>query len=133
MSTVGIVVTSHGNIGYEMIRTVDNIVPHTMPFEIANFKENKSLQERQNKLREAIRKADHGSGVLILCDMAGATPCNVCRSFLTDGRVAMVTGYNLPMLIKLASLENTYGRPEELAHFIQKYGQRNITVEEKTA
>jgi len=68
-----------------------------------------------------------GEGVLILTDMFGGTPSNMGLSFLEEHRVEVVTGLNLPMLIKLATM--TDKRPlEELATFIKEYGQRNIRV-----
>jgi PTS system mannose-specific IIA component len=65
--------------------------------------------------------------VLVLTDMFGGTPSNVSLSFQKEHRVEVVTGANLPMLIKLATLSDD--RPlEELATFIKNYGQRNISV-----
>ena len=65
--------------------------------------------------------------MLILTDMFGGTPSNVALSFLDEHRVEVVTGLNLPMLIKLGSLRDD--KPlDELALFIKEYGQRNISV-----
>ena len=64
---------------------------------------------------------------MILTDMFGGTPSNMALSLLEEHRVEVVTGLNLPMLIKLATM--TENRPlEELATFIKEYGQRNIRV-----
>jgi PTS system mannose-specific IIA component len=63
----------------------------------------------------------------VLTDMFGGTPSNISLSFLADHKVEVVTGVNLPMLIKLATLSED--KPlEELASFIKSYGQRNISV-----
>ena len=75
----------------------------------------------------ALKAADQGEGVLVLTDMFGGTPSNMSLSFLGEHHVEVVTGLNLPMLIKLATL----GEPkslEELARFIKEYGRRNISV-----
>jgi PTS system mannose-specific IIA component len=65
--------------------------------------------------------------VLILTDMFGGTPSNIALSFLGEKRIEVVTGVNLPMLIKLATLRKTQPL-EELAAFIKGYGQRNISL-----
>ena len=82
-------------------------------------------------MRDAIAKsleaAEKGNGVLVLTDMFGGTPSNMSLSFLDEHHVEVVTGMNLPMLIKLATMRED--RPlEELASFIKEYGQRNISV-----
>jgi PTS system mannose-specific IIA component len=64
---------------------------------------------------------------LVLTDMFGGTPSNMSLSFLGEHEIEVVTGVNLPMLIKLATLREE--KPlEELARFIASYGQRNISV-----
>ena len=68
-----------------------------------------------------------GDGVLVLTDMFGGTPSNIALSFLDEHQVEVVTGLNLPMLIKLATLRETKSL-EDLAAFIKLYGQRNISV-----
>jgi PTS system mannose-specific IIA component len=68
---------------------------------------------------------DSGDGVLILTDMFGGTPSNISLSFLEDGRIELVSGVNLPMLIKITSYRE--GKTlDELARFITEYGQKNI-------
>jgi PTS system mannose-specific IIA component len=75
----------------------------------------------------ALKAADQGDGVLVLTDMFGGTPSNISLSFLDEHHVEVVTGCNLPMLIKLATLGDDQPL-EELSHFIKNYGQRNISV-----
>ena len=86
-----------------------------------------TVDEMRDAIAAAIRAADAGEGVLVLTDMFGGTPSNISLSFMEEHRVEVVTGLNLPMLIKLA----TFGEEkplEELAVFIKSYGQRNISV-----
>jgi PTS system mannose-specific IIA component len=85
---------------------------------------------RDEEIREkiiAIRKVDEGQGVLILTDMYGGTPSNISLSFLEERRVEVITGVNLPMLLKLATDKNEMGL-DQLAVFITDYGQRNINL-----
>ena len=74
-----------------------------------------------------IKAADSGDGVLVLTDMFGGTPSNISLSFLDEHQVEVVTGLNLPMLIKLATMAEPESL-EELAAFIKQYGRRNISV-----
>ena len=84
-------------------------------------------EEMRRAIADALAKVDQGEGVLVLTDMFGGTPSNIALSFLKERRVEVVTGMNLPMLIKLATLSEE--KPlEELAVFIKSYGQRNISV-----
>ena len=70
---------------------------------------------------------DTGEGALILTDMFGGTPSNISLSFLDEKRVEVISGVNLPMLIKLASFREGKSL-EELASFIKAYGQKNISI-----
>lgn len=81
----------------------------------------------RSKIASALKAADRGEGVLVLTDMFGGTPSNISLSFLDEQHVEVVTGLNLPMLIKLATFSEEKSL-EELATFIKKYGQRNISV-----
>ena len=81
----------------------------------------------REEIASCLREADEGEGVLVLTDMFGGTPSNLSLSFHDETHVEVVTGLNLPMLVKLATL--TEDRPlEELAATIREYGRRNISV-----
>ena len=86
-----------------------------------------SVEEIRNSIDQTLSAADEGQGVLVLTDMFGGTPSNISLSFLEDRRVEVVTGLNLPMLIKLAGLQGEKSL-EDLAAFIKDYGRRNISV-----
>ena len=84
-------------------------------------------EHQQDGLAKELEAADEGRGVLVLTDMFGGTPSNISLSFMKEHRVEVLTGVNLPMLIKLATLRDE--KPlDELATFIKSYGQRNISV-----
>jgi PTS system mannose-specific IIA component len=76
---------------------------------------------------EAVHQVDDGSGVLILCDMFGGTPSNVCLSAECGTPVEVVTGVNLPMLLKLATARASGAPVREAAAQIATYGQKHIT------
>jgi PTS system mannose-specific IIA component len=86
-----------------------------------------SVEEMRAAIAEAIDRVDEGAGVLILTDMFGGTPSNIALSFLGERKIEVVTGVNLPMLIKLATSRKEQPL-DELARFIKGYGQRNISL-----
>ncbi len=123
---IGTVVVTHGKIGEEMVRAVASIVKETGPLLGVSLEHHEDVDTMRRRIQEAIQQADQGRGVLLLSDMFGGTPSNLCLSFLESGKVEVVTGVNLPMLIKLASLEDQ-APLAETANFIKSYGQKNIT------
>jgi PTS system mannose-specific IIA component len=124
---VGVLIVSHYRLGEEMLQALRLIVPDSPRFQAVGIEPKQSVDEMRSAIADALAAADTGDGVLILTDMFGGTPSNISLSFLEERRVEVVTGINLPMLIKLATL--TEDKPiEELATFIKEYGQRNISV-----
>jgi PTS system mannose-specific IIA component len=124
---VGVVVVTHYRLGHEFLQALRLIVPDATGFEAVAIEPNQGVEEMRRSIAEALAKVDQGEGVLVLTDMFGGTPSNISLSFLEERRVEVVTGVNLPMLIKLATLHED--RPlEDLAVFIKRYGQRNISV-----
>ncbi|MGE5412907.1 MAG: PTS sugar transporter subunit IIA, partial [Syntrophomonadaceae bacterium] len=80
------------------------------------------------KIRRGLEQADEGDGVVILTDMFGGTPTNLTLPFLRKDRVEIVTGVNLPMVLKCAALQGS-GRPvTAVAHVAKDRGQRSIYV-----
>jgi PTS system mannose-specific IIA component len=124
---VGVVLVTHYGLGREFVNSLRQIVPSAPDFRTVAIDPDQSVDDMRNAIAKALAAADEGKGVLVLTDMFGGTPSNISLSFMKEHRVEVVTGVNLPMLIKLASL--TEEKPlEELAPFIKVYGQRNIKV-----
>ena len=84
-------------------------------------------EEMRAQIDKAIHEVDQGKGVLVLVDMFGGTPSNLSLSFLEEGRVEVVTGVNLPMLVKVAR-QKAGADIHELAELARDYGRRNISV-----
>jgi PTS system mannose-specific IIA component len=123
----GVVIVTHYRLGEEFLQALRLIVPDAPPVQAVSVDPKQSVDEMREAIAQALRRADTGDGVLVLTDMFGGTPSNISLSFLEEHRVEVVTGLNLPMLIKLATM--TEKKPlEELAAFIKEYGQRNIRV-----
>ena len=127
MSRVGVVIVTHYRLGEEFLQALRLIIPDAPPFAAVAVDPTQSVDDIRKAIASALAKTDAGEGVLVLTDMFGGTPSNMSLSFLDEHHVEVVTGINLPMLIKLATLSEE--KPlEELATFIKEYGQRNISV-----
>ena len=103
------------------------IVPDVREFHAISLDPAAKLEDMRTEILAGIRAADESDGVLILTDMFGGTPSNVALSFHEEHHVEVVTGMNLPMLVKLASVGADEGL-EGLATLLKEYGQRNISV-----
>ena len=123
----GVVIVTHYGLGQEFLHALRQIVPTAPDFRVVSIDPAQSLDEMRNAIAKELEAADEGKGVLVLTDMFGGTPSNISLSFMKEHRVEVLTGVNLPMLIKLATLRDE--KPlDELATFIKNYGQRNISV-----
>lgn len=124
---IGVVVVAHGNIGREMVTAVQRIMPEAKHITGVAVESDDPPESIRRTIAEAVEKVDAGDGVMILSDMFGGTPSNICLSFLEPSRIEVLSGFNLPMLVKLANL-----KPDadfrETVEFIQQYGQRNIVI-----
>jgi PTS system mannose-specific IIA component len=123
---VGIVLVTHGRIAEEMLAATQAIVgPVEAMWAVSS--DTDETGDVRDRIKTAIEATDSGDGVLLVTDMFGGTPANVALSFLGEKNVEVVTGANLPMILKLAT-----GRQDrkltDLAGFIREYGQKNISV-----
>ncbi len=125
--SVGVVIVTHYSLSQEFLRSLRLIVPGAPEFHAVSIEPKQAVDEMRANIAQALKAADQGEGVLVLTDMFGGTPSNISLSFLSEQRVEVVTGLNLPMLIKLATLKKERSL-EDLARFIRDYGQRNISV-----
>jgi PTS system mannose-specific IIA component len=125
--SIGVVIVTHYRLGEEFLQALRLIVPEAPTFHAVSIEPSQTVEEMRSGIASALGAADQGEGVLVLTDMFGGTPSNISLSFLDEHHVEVVTGFNLPMLIKLATLAEEKSL-EELAAFIKQYGQRNISV-----
>jgi len=122
---IGLVVVAHFNLAREMVAATELIVVEQEQFAAVDIFPNDPVEKTKEKIVSGLKNSDTGDGVIILTDMFGGTPSNISLSFLEEGRVEVVAGVNLPMLIKLVTYRE--GRTlDELAAFITQYGQKNI-------
>ncbi len=124
---VGILIVTHGELANELLRTAQEIVGKLPRVEAVSIHAAEQIEKARKKIETLLQRVNDGSGVLIFTDLFGGTPSNLVLSYLEAGKVEVVTGVNLPMLMKLPSLREE-GDLRALADKLARYGQRNILV-----
>ena len=124
---IGVVLVTHGNLAKEFVDALEHIVgPQTNMAAICIGCDD-DMEKRRKEIIDSVAKVDDGAGVVLLTDMFGGTPSNLAISVLDQGRVEVIAGVNLPMLIKLASLRDS----ESLTSVVtqaQQAGRKYINV-----
>ncbi|MFH1654069.1 MAG: PTS fructose transporter subunit IIA [Pseudomonadota bacterium] len=124
---IGIIVVAHAAIGTEMVKAAKHIMPsakHIIGVDIDSDKPTEFIREQ---ISDAVKQVDDGDGIIILTDMFGGTPSNICLSCLSDKKIEVISGFNLPMLVKLVCISSD-SKLEEVVPFIREYGQKNIII-----
>ena len=101
---IGVVVVTHGQLATELVNAAETIVGELPKFAAVSIGWHEDTEDARTEIEQAIARVDDGEGVLILTDMFGGTPSNLAMTFLVAGRVEVITGVNLPMLIKLVNV-----------------------------
>jgi PTS system mannose-specific IIA component len=130
LSMIGKLILTHGGLARELLAAAQVISGRLAGLEALSLDWNDTFEEAKAKVRAALERLDDGQGVLILTDMYGGTPTNVAVSFLQHDRVEVLTGVNLPMVLRLACQQNE-GEPqtlEAMAHWLQNKGQRSLCL-----
>ncbi len=109
---LGLLVVTHGEVAKELVASVRKIVGKIENLEAVSIDWNDDVDEATRRIEEARERVDGGQGVLLLTDMFGGTPTNLALSMLEPGRLEIVTGVNLPMLIKFANLGQDVTLPD---------------------
>lgn len=122
---VGIVICAHGNLAHEFMNTANFITGQSGVMTAVAVDHNVAPGDARNMVKEAIRGADYGNGVLVFTDMYGGTPSNICISLQGDLRMEIIAGVNLPQLVKAVSLQKTHDM-ETMAKKLRDYGKENI-------
>jgi PTS system mannose-specific IIA component len=101
---LGLLVVTHGRVAEELVASARTIVGDVEGLEAVSIDWNDDVDEATRRIGEARKRVDAGQGVLLLTDMFGGTPTNLALSLLEPGKLEIVTGVNLPMLIKFTNL-----------------------------
>jgi PTS system mannose-specific IIA component len=124
---LGLLVVTHGRLAEELVNAVRTIVGSVDALEAVSIGWNDEVEESSRRINEAVRRVDCGQGVLLFTDMFGGTPTNLALSLHEEGKIEIVTGVNLPMLIKFANLREQL-KLHEAAERIAKQGREAIHV-----
>ena len=123
---IGLVLVAHAGLARELLKAAEMIVGRIEKAEAIGITAKDSVEQIRDSVSGAIEKVS-GAGVIIMTDMFGGTPSNMSISFLKDNEVEVITGVNLPMVIKFASDRDKLG-VEELAATLKKCGLESISV-----
>ncbi|NTU60379.1 MAG: PTS sugar transporter subunit IIA [Deltaproteobacteria bacterium] len=124
---IGIIVAAHQDLGPALLRAAEGIVGVMERAEALSLNYAEDPDVARGRFAEALKRVGEDGEVLILTDMFGGTPTNMSLPFLEPGRIEVVTGINLPMLLKAQSARREMGL-KELASFLREYGAKNIVV-----
>ncbi len=100
---IGLILVTHGRLAEEFIHAMEHVVGRQEAIVAVCIGPNDDMEARRSEIRKAIKKVDEGDGAIVLTDLFGGTPSNLAISLLKAGRVEVLAGINLPMLIRLAT------------------------------
>lgn len=125
---IGVVVVTHGQLASELVNAAETIVGDLPRFVAVSIGWHEDVRDARDEIQAAIGRVKGGSdGVLIITDMFGGTPCNLAMTFLAKDEIEVVTGVNLPMLIKAANLREG-GALADVARQLADHGRSAIWV-----
>jgi mannose PTS system EIIA component len=124
---IGLVIVTHGRLADEFIHAMEHVVGKQVYIEGICIGPEDRMDERRNDIAAAVARVETGEGVIILTDMFGGTPSNLAISLLQEGKVEVVAGLNLPMLVKLARIRVDFGL-HKAAAAAQDAGRKYINI-----
>ena len=126
---IGGLIVSHGRLAQELLSAAQTIEGALENVEAVALDWNDSVEDAREKIRLGLERVSAtGDGAIIFTDMFGGTPSNISLSFLEQDRVEIVTGVNLPMIVKFGALRHAATAVGELAHVIRDKGSKSIRV-----
>ena len=125
---IGGLIVTHGELAYELLKAARTIEGDLTGLEAVPLEWNESVDSAREKISQALERLRDRRGVIIFTDMFGGTPSNISLSFLEKDRVEIVTGVNLPMIVKFVSLQSGTLGLTDAAHVIREKGAKSIRV-----
>jgi PTS system mannose-specific IIA component len=125
---IGALIVTHGNLANELLNAARKIESTDVVIEAVPLEWTDSVDEAREKIRGALDRIGTDGGVIIFTDMFGGTPSNISLSFLEKDRVEIITGVNLPMVVKFATLQQDGKDLTSVAHTISEKGSKAIRV-----
>jgi PTS system mannose-specific IIA component len=124
---IGLVLVTHGRLAQEFIAAMEHVVGPQQNVAAICIGPDDDMEKRRKEILDSVAQADEGDGVVLLTDMFGGTPSNLAISVLDKGKVEVIAGVNLPMLIKLASVRSKENLRKAVAQ-AQEAGRKYINV-----
>jgi mannose PTS system EIIA component len=123
---IGIVLVGHGSLAPAVLRTIESVLGHSVPGLVAvGAAADDTLESLRDRIGAAAASVEQGQGTIILTDMFGDSATNVSVALARDARMQVVTGVNLPVLLKVISARHTMDL-DALAAFVVEYGREHI-------
>ena len=124
---IGLVLVTHGRLAEEFRSALEHVVGPQAAIEAISIGPDDKMEVRRADIAAAVARVNGGAGVIILTDMFGGTPSNLAISLMEIGKVEVVAGLNLPMLVKLARVRKDYPL-DKAASAAQDAGRKYINV-----
>ncbi len=118
---------THGHLGHELVAAAEMIAGEISHIKAVTVGWHDDVNDAQSEIEKHISEVESGSGVLIFTDMFGGTPSNIALSFHNPGKVEILTGVNLPMIIKIAN-QKEGDTLESLARVVRDQGRTSIAM-----
>ncbi len=122
---IGGIIVCHGELAEELLNALTIILGEAVNIEAISIGWYDDVEESRKKINKSLKKVNQKNGVLIFTDMFGGTPSNLSFSFLKDNEIEIITGVNLPMLIKFVSLQRS-NNLKVVAKKVVEQGKKNI-------
>ena len=124
---IGLVLVTHGQLATEFVIAMEHVVGAQKAIAAIGIGARDDMEERRQEIADCIEKVDSGKGVIILTDLFGGTPSNLAISLLEKGKVEVIAGVNLPMLIRLDGARKSMDIVSAIAA-AKEAGQKYISV-----
>ena len=124
---IGLVLVTHGRLAIEFRSALEHVVGPQRQIEAITIGPDDDVEQCRKNIVEAVKRVDSGEGVAILTDMFGGTPSNLAISVMSQPKVEVLAGINLPMLIKLAKIREICPLQEAVAA-AQEAGRKYCTI-----
>jgi mannose PTS system EIIA component len=124
---IGLVLVTHGRLAEEFVHALEHVVGRQEKLAAVSIGPDDKMEVRRADIAAAVKSVDSGEGVIVLTDMFGGTPSNLAISLLEEGKVEVVAGLNLPMLVKLVRVRKD-SNLHKAAAAAQDAGRKYINI-----
>ncbi len=123
---ISVLILTHGGVAPELLSAARIISGELKSFAALPLEWTDGFDDASRKVREALESLDHGEGILILTDILGGTPFNVAMKFYEPGKIEVVSGVNLPMVVRLGCMVSSRKPLRDLTPWLRDKGRSSI-------